>query len=67
MAHEVSNPVAANRDHFPGQVVDHPAATAARIRQVGSIAPGHDPKDPEQMQYATELRGQERHLGHMPF
>ena len=43
-AHEVSHPIAANRDAFPGQVLDQPAATAAGILQVESINPGHDPQ-----------------------
>jgi len=43
-AHEVSDPVAADRDPFSGQVSDHPPATAAGILQVESVDPGHDPQ-----------------------
>ena len=43
-AHEVTYPVAADRDPFPGQVVHHPAAAPAGILQVESIDLGHDPQ-----------------------
>jgi hypothetical protein len=42
--HEVSHPVAADRDPFLRQVAHHPAAAAAGIFQVISIDPGHDPQ-----------------------
>jgi hypothetical protein len=42
--HEVSRPVAADRDPLPGQVVHHPAAAAAGILQVESINPRHEPQ-----------------------
>ena len=41
-AHEVSHPIAADRDAYPGQVLHQPAATAAGILQAASIDPGHD-------------------------
>jgi hypothetical protein len=43
-AHKVSYPIAADRYPFSGQIVHHPAATAAWILQVERIDPGHDPQ-----------------------
>ena len=43
-AHEVSDTVAADRDPFSGQVLDHPPAATAGILQVEGIDPGHDPQ-----------------------
>jgi len=40
--HEVSHPVAADRDPFHDQVVHHPAGAAAGILQVVSVDPRHD-------------------------
>ena len=41
-AHEVSHAIAADRDSLSGQVLHHPAATAAGILEVESVDPGHD-------------------------
>jgi len=41
-AHEVSYPVAADRDPFTSQVCDHPPAAAAGILQVEGVDSGHD-------------------------